>query len=49
MAVRRLNPGLVKIHRSYSIDQVARTLGVHKNTVANWLKDGLSPMISDRS
>ena len=48
MAVRRLNPGLVKIHRSYSIEQVARTLGVHKNTVANWLKNGLSPIDDQR-
>ena len=47
MAVRRLNAGLVKIHRSYSIEEAARTLGVHKNTVANWLKHGLSS-IDDR-
>ena len=48
MAVRRLNPGLVKIHRSYSIDKAARALGVHKNTVANWLKSGLSPIDDQR-
>jgi hypothetical protein len=47
MAVRRLNAGLVKIHRSYSIDEAARTLGVHKNTVVNWLKNGLTS-IDDR-
>ena len=47
MAVCRLNPGLVKIHRSYTIEDVARTLGVHKNSVANWLKNGLTP-IDDR-
>jgi hypothetical protein len=47
MAVRRLNAGLVKIHRSYSIEEAARTLGVHKNTIANWLKNGLNP-IDDR-
>jgi hypothetical protein len=48
MVARRLNPGLVKIHRSYSIDDAARTLGVHKNTVANWLKNGLSPIDDQR-
>jgi hypothetical protein len=47
MAVRRLNANLIKIHRSYSIEETARTLGVHKNTVANWLKIGLSS-IDDR-
>ena len=47
MAIRRLNPGLVKIHRSYTIEEAARMLGVHKNTVANWLRNGLSP-IDDR-
>lgn len=48
MPVRRLNPGLIKIHRSYSIEDAARTLGVHKNTVANWLKNGLSPIDDQR-
>jgi transposase-like protein len=47
MAVRRPNAGLIKIHRSYSIEETARTLGVHKNTVANWLKNGLRS-IDDR-
>jgi hypothetical protein len=48
MAIRRLNPGLIKIHRSLSVVEVARTLGVHKNTVANWLKNGLRPIDDQR-
>jgi hypothetical protein len=48
MAIRRLNPGLVKIHWSYSIDEAARTLAVHKNTVANWLKNGLDQIDDQR-
>jgi hypothetical protein len=47
MAVRRPNPSLIKINRSYSLEEAARTLGVHKNTIANWLKNGLES-IDDR-
>lgn len=38
---RRPNPRLAKIHRNYTVDEVARTLAVHKNTVRNWTKQGL--------
>ena len=31
----------VKIHRSYSVEEVARLLDVHKNTVRAWVKAGL--------
>lgn len=41
MARRRPNHRLVKIHRSYSIEEVARLLLVHKNSVRAWLKQGL--------
>jgi Homeodomain-like domain len=47
MGVRRPNPRLVKIHRNYSVDDIARLFGVHKNTVRNWLKLGLAA-IDDR-
>ena len=39
--MRRANPRRVKIHRSYTVDEVARLLGVHKNTVRAWIKSGL--------
>jgi len=42
MGRRRLNPNLVKIHRSYTVEMVAEVLGVHKNTVRTWIKQGLS-------
>jgi hypothetical protein len=32
---------MVKIHRSYAVDEVARSLHVHKNTVRAWVKGGL--------
>src|SRR5262245_65852166 len=47
MGNRRPNPRLVKIHRSYSVEEIARLLGLHRNTVRNWLKQGL-PAIDDR-
>jgi len=44
MTKRKANPRLVKIHRSYTVEEAARKLGVHKNTVRHWLKDGLHPI-----
>src|SRR5690242_16476386 len=41
MSRRRPNPRLVKIHRSYTVEEVARTLGTHKNTVRAWIRQGL--------
>lgn len=38
---RRANHRLVKTHRSYSVEEAADLLGVHKNTVRAWLKAGL--------
>lgn len=38
---RRPNSRLIKIHRSYAVDEIARALSVHKNTVRNWLRRGL--------
>jgi hypothetical protein len=37
----------VKIHRNYSVEDITRLFGIHKNTVRNWLKQGL-PAIDDR-
>lgn len=42
----RLNPHLAKLNRSYTVDEVARLFGVHRNTVRGWLKAGL-PAIDD--
>src|SRR6266404_3171676 len=47
MGSRHPNPRLVKIHRNYSVEDIARLFGIHKNTVRNWLKQGLAT-IDDR-
>jgi hypothetical protein len=45
---RHPNPKLAKIHRSYSVDEVSRLFTVHKNTVRNWLGQGLKPIDDQR-
>jgi hypothetical protein len=39
---KRLNPNLAKIHRNYTVEEVADLFSVHKNTVRLWVKDGLA-------
>lgn len=36
------NPNLVKIHRNYTVEEVAHLFSVHKNTVRSWVKHGLA-------
>ena len=35
----------IKSHRSYTVNECAEGLGVHKNTLRAWIKDGL-PVLS---
>ena len=42
MARRHPNHRLVKIHRSYTVEEVSTLLGVHRNTVREWIKRGLA-------
>ena len=44
MGARRIDSRVIKLHRSYSVGEAAEALGVHKNTVANWLRQGLQPI-----
>lgn len=32
MGYRHPNPRLVKVHRNYSVEEIARLFGIHKNT-----------------
>lgn len=47
MHPRRLNHRLVKIHRSYTVEEIATLLVVHRNTVREWIKRGL-PTVDER-
>ncbi|MBU1140021.1 MAG: helix-turn-helix domain-containing protein [Proteobacteria bacterium] len=48
MGKRHPNHRLVKIHRSYAVEEVAKMLSVHKNTVRHWIKDGLATIDDNR-
>lgn len=42
MRKRHFNYRLVKIHRSYTVKEIANLFGIHKNTVRAWVKAGLA-------
>jgi hypothetical protein len=44
---RNVNHRLVKIHRSYTVEDIAGLLGTHENTVRRWINAGLQT-IDDR-
>ena len=47
MPKRYPNPRLAKIHRTYSVEEIAGLYGIHRNTVREWIKRGL-PTCDDR-
>jgi len=47
MRKRHPNHRLAKIHRNYTVEEVANLFGMHKNTVRAWVKSGL-PTSDDR-
>jgi hypothetical protein len=47
MPARRINPRLAKLHRAYSVLELAALLGAHPHTVRGWIKAGLPTV--DRS
>lgn len=44
---RRPNIRAIRLHRSYTVDELARTTGACKATVRRWLKTGL-PAVTDK-
>ena len=47
MGKRHPNHRLVKIHRNYTVEEIASLFGIHKNTVRGWVKAGL-PTCDDK-
>lgn len=48
MSCKRVNPYLVKIHRSYTASELAAKLGLHKNTIRQWQREGLAAVDAGR-
>lgn len=48
MQRRSIDARRIKIHRSYTIAEAAEELGIHKNTMANWLRQGLKVIDGQR-
>jgi len=48
MSGRRADPRAIKLHRSYSVPEAARVLGVHKNSIRGWIKAGLPTLDKSR-
>jgi excisionase family DNA binding protein len=44
----RPHPRRVKQSVTYDVSEAARLLGVHRNTIRRWLKDGLEPIDARR-
>lgn len=42
MGTRNHNHRLVKIHRTYTVDEMATLFGTHRNTVRGWFGKGLT-------
>jgi excisionase family DNA binding protein len=48
MSAKGPNPFRVKLHRSYTVGELSALLGVHKNTVRNWRREGLASLDGGR-
>jgi len=47
MIMANYNPNRVKVNRSYTYEELAAVFGIHKNTIAAWVKGGL-PCMNER-
>lgn len=48
MSTRSFNPNRIKLRRVYSVHELAKQLGVHKNTIRQWRLKGLEPIDQGR-
>lgn len=46
--MKRINPRKAKLHRSYSVDELASILSTHPHTVRRWIKAGLATVDNTR-
>ena len=46
--MKRFDARRFKIHWSYGVDEVARVSGSHRNTIRNWMRQGLSAVDAHR-
>lgn len=44
----RVDARRIKLHRPYAVDEAARAIDVHPNTVRNWIGQGLPALASKR-
>ncbi len=47
--MRRINPRLAKRHRCFTVYELADLLGAHRNTVRQWIRDGLPVLWGKRT
>lgn len=48
MARHRPNARAIKQHRSYTVEEAARCVGVEKGTVRRWMKEGLAALTDQK-
>ena len=48
MGRRRIDARRIKIHRNYTVEEAAKSLGAHKNTIRGWIKQGLKTVDNRR-
>lgn len=48
MAARRIDPRVIKLNRTYDVAELAARIGVHRNTVRFWQREGLKPLDGSR-
>jgi hypothetical protein len=48
MSKRFPNPRAVKLHRSYTVGEIAKICAKHEKTVRSWIAEGLSPVDGGR-
>jgi hypothetical protein len=48
MGIRHPNYQLVKVHFTYTVEEIAMLFGFHRNTVRDWIKNSGLPKVDDK-